>query len=135
METKYCSKCKRTLQIDNFWIRTKKTKISRQSICKECATKRRIQYYKENKDRENFLRKKRKQKRKAWYIKLKQSKVCCKCGESRWYCLDFHHTDEKKENIANMYVRGTALEKIKEELEKCIVFCSNCHREHHHMGL
>lgn len=51
-------------------------------------------------------------------------------GEDRWWVLDFHHTspDEKEGSISNLVDSPNKLEK---ELEKCIVLCSNCHRDLH----
>lgn len=56
---------------------------------------------------------------------------CQKCG----YCkhpsaLDFHHKDnsEKSYNISQE-VLDVGFENIIDEIEKCEVLCSNCHRE------
>ena len=59
---------------------------------------------------------------------------CAKCGESRGYVLDFHHLNpEQKENtIARMTSNNYELDKVYDEIKKCIVLCANCHREFHH---
>lgn len=58
---------------------------------------------------------------------------CQKCGYNKCVAaLDFHHLDpnEKDFGIArNGYTRGW--EAIKIEIDKCILVCSNCHRETH----
>jgi hypothetical protein len=57
---------------------------------------------------------------------------CSKCGYCRNYsALEFHHLDPSKKeiNIANS-IRRTWNSLIK-ELEKCVLVCSNCHREEH----
>ncbi len=66
--------------------------------------------------------------------KLKSKKVCAKCGESRTYMLDFHHNkpSEKVASISDLRDRRASIEKIKEEIAKCTVLCSNCHRELHY---
>ena len=69
------------------------------------------------------------------YIKeLKQNSKCSKCGDERWYVLDFHHLndDDKIENVSKLANAG-ATKKIQEELKKCIILCSNCHRELHYL--
>lgn len=46
--------------------------------------------------------------------------------------LDFHHLDPKEKDFGiadNGHTRSW--EKIKQELDKCIMLCANCHREEH----
>ena len=59
---------------------------------------------------------------------------CEMCGENHPACLDFHHKDKKDKsfNVAIMASSGYSIEKIKEEIAKCIVLCSNCHRKEHY---
>jgi len=47
-------------------------------------------------------------------------------------CFDFHHLvdNDKHTNIGTMML--WSWEKLKKELNKCIMVCSNCHREIHH---
>ena len=57
---------------------------------------------------------------------------CVVCGYNKYIgALDFPHLDpeHKEVNIA----KGSHLgfENIKLELDKCILICSNCHREFH----
>jgi|ERR1700733_2264431 len=54
---------------------------------------------------------------------------CSKCSENRPSCLQYHHVDPstKKYNISIMVRDVTSLEKLKKELEKCIILCANCH--------
>ena len=62
----------------------------------------------------------------------KQNCSCSKCNDTRSYVLDFHHTDPTKKdfNIGDATKHG--LEKIKQELEKCVPLCRNCHSEFHY---
>jgi hypothetical protein len=58
---------------------------------------------------------------------------CCICGYDKCIeALDFHHLnkDEKKESPSQAILRKS-FEKAKIELDKCILVCSNCHREIH----
>jgi len=57
---------------------------------------------------------------------------CTICGEKRLVCLDFHHpnNDKSEHHIANM-VWFCGIEKLKAEIAKCVVVCSNCHRVIH----
>jgi hypothetical protein len=61
-----------------------------------------------------------------------KSERCCKfCSESDPVCLEFHHKnpDEKKFGISN----GLQYKwnKIFNEIKKCVLVCSNCHKKIH----
>lgn len=56
---------------------------------------------------------------------------CCKCGYNKCIrALQFHHLDpnEKDFGIGGLSV---SLERLKKEVDKCILVCSNCHAEIH----
>ena len=77
------------------------------------------------------LQKNRNQSNKLRAIEYKGNK-CFDCGNSyQQCCYDFHHLDPdiKDANIAQLISRN--FEKIKPELDKCILLCSNCHRIRH----
>ena len=57
---------------------------------------------------------------------------CSKCGEDRWYVLDFHHIQDKDDSVANLIKRRCSVKRLKRELRKCTLLCSNCHRELHY---
>ncbi len=118
METKVCTKCGRELPIDQFNFRDKK-KGTRRSECKECHSAYMKQKYQ---DKKNEVQ------------KLKSQCSCAKCGDSRGYVLDFHHLDptQKENNIARMVSNRYELDRVYDEIKKCIVLCSNCHREFHY---
>lgn len=58
---------------------------------------------------------------------------CMICGYNRCLgALDFHHLDpSKKEFGVSMKGLTKSWEKIKKELDKCVLICANCHRELH----
>lgn len=59
---------------------------------------------------------------------------CEKCGEVRPWVIQFHHKNpsEKSYNIATMVLNGgRTAESVKEEVDKCVCLCSNCHDEFH----
>jgi hypothetical protein len=85
------------------------------------------------KGRKNVIAvKKRRDKLKELAIEYKNGK-CEKCGYNKCSkALEFHHVDPTKKEfgIGNKgYTRSW--EKIKQELDKCIMVCANCHREIH----
>lgn len=56
---------------------------------------------------------------------------CSRCGYNRYMgALDFHHLDPSKKEIAIAQKIATrSWESIRQELDKCILLCANCHRE------
>jgi 5-methylcytosine-specific restriction endonuclease McrA len=58
---------------------------------------------------------------------------CFFCGYSNYIgALDFHHINPNEKNFG-LSVRGLtrSWKKVKQELDKCILVCANCHRELH----
>ncbi len=58
---------------------------------------------------------------------------CNFCGYDRCIsALDFHHIDEKTKSFG-LSQRGLtrSWERTRQELEKCVLVCANCHREIH----
>ena len=45
--------------------------------------------------------------------------------------LEFHHLEPSKKDFTLSQSMNIAWDKIKEELDKCILVCANCHREIH----
>lgn len=75
---------------------------------------------------------KRRNKVKEMAVEYKGGK-CSVCGYDRCAdALEFHHLDPSKKDFgisSKGYTRSW--DKVKEELDKCILVCSNCHREIH----
>ena len=74
----------------------------------------------------------RRKRLKEMAIELKGGK-CQICGYNRYNgALDFHHLDENNKEF-DLSTRGLtrSWERIKKEVEKCILVCANCHREIH----
>ena len=66
----------------------------------------------------------------AEVLKFLKTHPCVDCGESDPIMLDFDHVrGEKSNNIAKMISSCSALSTIFEEIRKCEVRCSNCHRK------
>jgi len=56
----------------------------------------------------------------------------CKCGESDPACLEFHHLGDKDQQISYMVRNAVSVQRIKIEIAKCEILCSNCHRKEHY---
>lgn len=58
---------------------------------------------------------------------------CCQsCGYSKCLAaLEFHHTDPEEKDFTVSENKGRSFDNIKQELDKCVLLCANCHREAH----
>lgn len=160
VQLKTCTVCKKELPISCFYKR-KDSKDGYRSECKDCSKINNKQYYdshrqqiinnvalyaEANKEKikqyqseyqQNNAEKLKDYRKDRDISKRKKMDVyktpCAKCGEDRLYMLDFHHIDPSTKGftIGDSY-RGND-EKIKEEVEKCICLCANCHREFHYL--
>lgn len=65
--------------------------------------------------------------------KYKESHGCKKCGLKKYYLLDFHHIDPSQKSFSVSQRKSRKMESIMEEIKKCVVLCSNCHREFHYL--
>jgi hypothetical protein len=88
-------------------------------------------YYSKNKELVLERNKKIRQKKKD-YIREAKNVPCADCGiQYPHYVMDFDHRDpnEKEANIALMVSQGFGWDKVLNEIAKCDIVCSNCHRE------
>lgn len=63
-------------------------------------------------------------------LEVEKAKPCMDCGGSFPACaMDFDHVRGKKvRDISNCVVNAWSVERVKEEIAKCDLVCSNCHR-------
>jgi len=67
------------------------------------------------------------------FREYKKTLKCNRCGYDDYRALEFHHTDDNKEGNPSVVARQKSWGNVIEELNKCEVLCSNCHRiEHFH---
>lgn len=94
-------------------------------------------YREENKERINKLSRessKKCKKRNIDYVFDLKRIGCSECGYANHpSALQFHHVDPstKRYTIGFLTYKPASLERLKEEIEKCILLCANCHAEHH----
>jgi hypothetical protein len=107
-------------------------KIKLASICKTCNSKKCKDNYRKNKQHHLKLVTINKQKhrsiKKNFLEQTKKINGCALCDEKECCCMDFHHLYNKKFLISRS---DKSMEKIREELKKCVCLCSNCHRKVH----
>jgi hypothetical protein len=112
-EGKLCPKCQEWKVWDQFYARAEGGRVS---YCKAChkifsATKQRSI--------------------KAQAVEYKGGK-CEDCGlEGHPAIFDFHHISPENKSFTIAYRSCISFERIKSELDKCVLLCSNCHRMRH----
>ncbi|MBM3209032.1 hypothetical protein FJZ40_01960 [Candidatus Shapirobacteria bacterium] len=90
-------------------------------------------YYEKNKEIEKQRIAKRKGLIGKWIAGYKEGLSCQRCEEKTTVCLDFHHKDGQAKDFTLGRAKswGWSINRIKREIEKCIVLCANCHRKEH----
>lgn len=114
-DNKYCPRCDSDKEIGEFY--QKRGKIGGSNYCKKCSS-------------EQVLERQRKYKKDC--ISYKGGE-CEKCGYKKCEgALEFHHLDPSKKDFTIAKAKLKKFDdKIKKELDKCIMVCANCHREIH----
>ena len=80
--------------------------------------------------KQNVSNKRRKNKR--ILVEYKGGK-CEKCGYDKCIdALEFHHIDPKTKDFGISNGNTISIDKLKKEVDKCILVCSNCHKEIHY---
>lgn len=78
----------------------------------------------------NFVPKRK--ARKKWLIE-NYGRCCVRCGYSRCYeALHFHHVYPEYKLFTIASGMGRPWEELLDEVEKCVILCSNCHSERHY---
>lgn len=110
-----CKYCGLQFPEDAFGVAaTRPNKVYRRRKCRDCYRDTKLKlinkYYK-------------------WIGERKSEIGCARCGVKDPRVLDFHHKDGKeKEFSIGSSRRAVGFERIKKEIEKCVVVCANCHR-------
>jgi transposase len=114
IQNQFCSICNDKLTSENAYFR-KNRKIYCPK-CKNCTSK-------ETKN----IRKNSKEKA------IEYKGGCCnRCGYNKNIAtLEFHHLNPLEKEISPSKLTNREWEVLREEIDKCILLCSNCHREEH----
>jgi hypothetical protein len=125
---KICPRCKVCFPITEFRFQNI-SKNLRYSYCRACRSLILKDHYRRNKDA-YLKRNARFRLRNSEIIREYKTKPCADCGvQYPYYVMDFDHRrgEIKVINLAN--ASRMTRPKILEEISKCDVVCSNCHRE------
>jgi hypothetical protein len=98
--------------------RTERNRWSREGVCKPCVSIRgKVKHKTKNLDVRKYV---------FDYLK---THPCVDCGESNVLALEFDHLHSKKFDIGTALGGNTKVaSRVKEEIKKCVVRCSTCHR-------
>jgi hypothetical protein len=102
-------------------------------ICRDCGKVRSKKYYAANTAKHKRAISERKQRQvadsKAFVVDYLSTHPCIDCGEQDIVVLEFDHViGSKRDSVSRMIASGCSLDSIKQEIEKCVVRCSNDHR-------
>lgn len=116
---KQCRYCKKDYPESYFGVSlTTEDKVYYRHKCKFCyqTTKRTLR-----------------RKNQDWLLNYKREAKCNKCGIGDYRVLEFHHVDGKGKDFSIAFARNNSfsLERIKQEIKKCVILCANCHRITH----
>ena len=131
MKQKFCRLCKQNKNLSEFAWKSE-IKQTKQSYCKECQKIRSKAHYQNNKEKYIEKAKKRNKKIQAliqnyvWNYLLEHP--CIDCGETDIVVLEFDHEYDKLYNLSEIIKDLSSLLKVQNEIRKCVVRCSNCHR-------
>lgn len=129
---KTCSKCKLEKEEIDFPFRNK-SKNQLHDNCRECWKTTRKKSYENHKKYYKDKNIRIRTNNTEWFIQYKKTLKCNNCDENHPACLEFHHVDsQNKKTEVGKLITTYSIETIKEEIEKCIVLCNNCHRKLHY---
>lgn len=112
-DTKKCPKCGKIKSLDEFYKSTKSS-----SYCKDCIKE------------SNKLNRQSVKQQAIDYL----GGSCSKCGYNKCNnALEFHHLDPLQKDKDYSNYKGSFSDKLKTELDKCVLLCSNCHKEEHYL--
>tara|TARA_R100001440_G_C2469104_1_gene111323 strand:- start:121 stop:492 length:372 start_codon:yes stop_codon:yes gene_type:complete len=121
MNSKVCNICGQEKSEDKFYVRKNK---KRRGECIVCCSAR---------------KKKKRQETSQWITNYKMSRACEMCGYSKEThvsftprALHFHHAQGNKDfTIGDIAKTGHSINKLSEEMAKCVLLCARCHIEVH----
>lgn len=118
---KTCKSCGDKLKRSEFYTSGTRTRNGKTSLCFSVRCIKCTRLYIENRNR-----------------LIKQDLVdykggqCEKCGYNKCLsALEFHHKDPSQKDFEITSKRGCSIDTVKKEVDKCLLVCSNCHKEIH----
>ena len=131
MRNKICSKCRVSKSLDQFSY-ARKTANRLRSDCKECCAKITKKHYHKHSEKYRERSRSSNKQRKELLNKLKQV-PCSDCNTIYPpYVMDFDHVRGEKIGNLSHLILHRGINVVLEEVTKCDIVCSNCHRIREH---
>lgn len=133
LEYKKCKTCQQIKKKTLFYKAPSNNNKLRAS-CKDCEKLYQTKYQLEHRNSVLARMAKNRTAKKQKAVELKGNQ-CQDCKQIFPLCVyDFHHLDgaNKEHSLNTLWQK--AWTKILQELDKCILLCSNCHRQRHYSG-
>lgn len=110
---KLCPRCGLVKESDEFYV--KRTENGLFAYCKTCSKERVVEIQRNLK---------------IQAVEYKGG-ACCLCGYNLCVAaMDFHHINPQDKDFNISTLKGVTLnDKVRRELDKCVLLCSRCHRE------
>ena len=128
---KKCCSCNEHKLLTEYH-RYSRSKDGHGSMCKVCTKSRNALYYKKTPEKNDARRAstcRLIENAQEYVFKYLCENPCIDCGEDDPVVLEFDHVRGKKSMAVSVMVgRGTSIQRIVEEIEKCEVRCASCHR-------
>ena len=129
-----CPRCKKETDDVGDRVRKGTGLVMGHSYCRPCQKEYSAEHYKANRSKIRAKQKERTDGLIKFLSDWKSARGCSECGyNAHPVALAFHHVDESKKSFSLSKVSRSriGLDKVKAEVEKCIILCANCHRIHH----
>ena len=135
--TKKCALCKTEKHFADF-SKDKSSPSGLTYYCKVCANAKSRRQHAKSSSNPDWVAK-RNIRNRDWHRAAKQRAVeymgskCHDClNVYPNYVYDFHHLDGDTKLDNPSALLNKSWDRAKQELDKCIMVCANCHRERHH---
>lgn len=126
---KVCPKCQQNLD-ESCFSANRSRPDGKQRTCRVCYAKDYSAWYQSHKREQKNRNIKNRERNHRWVLKYLSEHPCVDCGESDPIVLEFDHIDEttKTACVATMVGEAYSIQRIADEVAKCVVRCANCHR-------
>jgi len=130
MTMKICSTCK-IEKPHSEYSKKRRNKDGLMAMCRECSLPRRRMQYKINPENQKQAVYARRSDLAEQVARIKIATPCFDCGKHYpSYVMDFDHVrGTKKATVSELVRNSSSWDQIQEEIDKCDLVCSNCHRE------